>query len=282
MSCYKTILAVFRSPDDADCLCRLACDIANRWQAHLAGFYARPGLAVHTGLRGPDLDEWLGQKRRRIEQYNSLIRTAVEQSALSSGNNWDWREMEDPTEPSGDTAAEFARCADLVIIGRLERGSSLVDPDMTLEQLMFETGRPLLVVPPNCKARQVGRRIVVAWNGTRQASRAAFDALPLLASHENEAIRLVCPPTPEHGPNQIAQGAELAETLARHDVKLEVKALPGRHSDAGAEIMAECEEFGADLLVMGAYGHSRLREYVFGGTTETILSGSTIPVLISH
>ncbi len=282
MSGYKTILTVFRSPDDADCQCRLACDIANRWQAHLLGFHAKPGLAVHTGLRGPDLDEWLDQKRQRIERCNSLIRTSVEQSATSSGLNWDWREVEGRLEPTGYAAAELARCADIVIIDRLERGSSLVDPDMTLEQLMFGTGRPLLIVPPNCEARQVGRRIVVAWNGTRQASRAAFDALPLLASHENEAIRLVCPSPLEHGLNQIAIGAELAAALARHNVKLEVKTLPGRHSDAGAEIMAECEEFGADLLVMGAYGHSRLREYVFGGTTETILNASTIPVLISH
>jgi nucleotide-binding universal stress UspA family protein len=282
MSAYKTILIVFRSPDDAQCLCSLASDIATRWQSHIVGLYARPALSVHIGLRGKELQEWLADKRKLIDQYNTAIKKSFDNAAGSTDLNWEWRELADHMEPSGDAALEMALCSDLTIIDRLERGSSLVDPDVTLEQLVFGSGRPVLIVPPGCKHQQLGRRMIVAWNGTRESSRAAFDALPLITSDATQAARLVCPPAPERGPRQLPLGAEFAESLARHEIELEVKALPGRHSNAGPEILAECEEFGADLVVMGAYGHSRLREYVFGGTTETILNDCTLPMLISH
>ena len=282
MSGYKSMLTVFRSPDDAAAVCRLATGIATNWDSHLVGFHARPGLAINTGLRGPELDRWLDDKRRAIEHCNALIRAAVEQSAVSSGRQWDWREMTMPAEPAGDTAVALARCCDLVVIDRLKRQASLIDPDMTLEQLIFESGRPVLMVPTGCRSSQLGQRIVVAWNGTCEACRAVYDALPLLAHEGVEEIRLVCPPAPDHGPRHLPPGVDLAAALARHGIDLEVAALPGRHANAGPEIMAQCEEFGADLLVMGGYGHSRLREYVFGGTTETIMNESQIPVLISR
>ena len=282
MDSYKTILIVFRSPDQAERLCLIADGLASMRQSHVLGFHARPGISVNVGLRGNELREWLDEKRKLIVQQEDNIKAIFEHYASSSGQNWQWRTIDPDLMPGGDTSLELARCSDLVLINRLKHGSTLMDPDMTLEQLIFETGRPVIVVPQNFSGQKIGQRIVVAWNGTREASRAAFDALPLVSNTSADGVRLVCPPIPENSSRQLPQGAALAEALARHGVAPEIKPLPGRHSDAGAEILAECEEFDADLLVMGAYGHSRLREYVFGGTTETILNDASIPVLLSR
>lgn len=282
MTGYKTILIVFRSSEDAEHLCRLASNLADNWQSHVVGFHARPGVSVNVGLRGDALWEWLEKKHKSIDEQDAGMKAVFENYASSAGQSWEWRHVNADQMPSDDMALDVAKCADIVLINRLQRGSSVTDPDMTLEQLMFESGRPLMVVPGNYRGKQSGQRIVIAWNGTREATRAAFDALPLLANASPDSVRVVCPPVPDEGPRQLPQGAALAETLARHGIEPEVNSLPGRHRDAGVEILAQCEEFGADLLVMGAYGHSRLREYVFGGTTETVLNDSPIPVLISR
>ena len=282
MDNYKTILIVFRSPQQAESLCMLAQGLADNGQSHVLGFHARPGVSVNVGLRGSELKEWLDAKRRFIDEQEASTKAVFEHYASQSGQNWQWRTIDADLMPDGGTTLDIARCADITLINRLEHGSTLMAPDMTLEQLMFETGRPVIVVPQDYQGRETGQRIVVAWNGTREASRAAFDALPLLSNTSSDCVRLVCPPVPENSPRQLPQGADLAEALARHGVEPEIKPLPGRHADAGAEILAECEEFGADLLVMGAYGHSRLREYVFGGATETILNDASLPVLLSR
>lgn len=282
MDSYKTILIVFRTPEQAEQLCRLADAMAGTWQSHVVGYHARPGVSVNVGLRGNELKQWLDEKRKSIDEQEIKIKTAFEHHASLSGQNWQWRSLDADLANGGDTALDLARCSDLVLINRLQQGSTLMDPDMTLEQLMFETGRPVIIVPKDYAGEKTGQRIVVAWNDTREASRAAFDALPLISANSPECVRLVCPPVPEGSARQVPRGASLAEAIARHGVEPEVKPLPGRHADAGAEILAECEEFGADLLVMGAYGHSRLREYVFGGTTETILNQASIPVMVSR
>ncbi len=282
MTGYKTILIVFRSPKEAEALCLLAGNLAGIWQSHVLGFHARPGVSVTVGLRGDALRQWLDEKRKSIDEHEADTKAIFKRFASTPGQSWEWRRVDASQMPSGDMALDLARCADLVLINRLQSGSSLTDPDMTLEQLMFESGRPVLVVPHGYDGRNTVERIVVAWNGTPEATRAAFDSLPLLTNVSADSVRLVCPPVPDKSPPQLPRGADFAEALARHGIQPEVRALPGRHSDAGTEILAQCEEFRADLLVMGAYGHSRLREYVFGGTTETILNDSRIPVLISR
>jgi nucleotide-binding universal stress UspA family protein len=279
---YKTILIVFRSPDQAERLCLLADGLASIRQSHVLGFHARPGVSVNVGLRGSELGDWLDKKRKFIDEQEADTKAIFKHYASLSGQNWQWRSVDADLMPGGDTALDLARCADLVLINRLQHGSTLMYPDMTLEQLMFETGRPVIIVPKDYTGQNTGQRIVIAWNGTRESTRAAFDALPLVSNASAGCVRVVCPPLPENSPRQLPHGADLAEALARHGIEPEIKTLPGRHTDAGAEILAECEEFGADLLVIGAYGHSRLREYVFGGTTETILSDASIPVLMSR
>ena len=282
MTGYKTILVVFRSPEEAEHLCLLAGNLAGIWQSHVLGFHARPGVSVNVGLRGDALRQWLDAKRKSIDEREAATKAVFERYSSSPGQGWEWREIDADFMPSGDMALDLARCADLVLISRLERGSSITDPDMTLEQLMFDSGRPVLVVPKDYRGRHTGQRIVIAWNGTLEASRAVFDSLPLLLAASGGNIRIICPPAPDKGPSQLPQGTDLAAALARHGIETVVGPLPDHLFDAGSDILAQCTEFDADLLVMGAYGHSRVREYVFGGTTETVLNDARIPILISR
>jgi nucleotide-binding universal stress UspA family protein len=183
---------------------------------------------------------------------------------------WEWRTL--PGQPHQVLAAAGAG-ADLIVMGQDER-----DPDSSLmATVALTSGRPVLGVPSSGALPTCGRRILLAWNGTREATRAAHDALPLLRAAE-QVILFAAAPEGEHG----ATTMDAAAHFAAHGCKIDVRraSLDGR--DAGATIITAAAETGADLIVMGAYGHSRLREWVFGGATRTILQSMTVPVLMSH
>jgi len=122
----------------------------------------------------------------------------------------------------------------------------------------------------------------VAWNGTRESARAAFDALPLLAKAKSVKLLWINPSTENGGNGNGMPGSELATALSRHGVKVEAGHSAVRDVGVGDELLSRAADQGTDLLVMGAYGHSRVREYVFGGATRHILQHMTVPVLFSH
>jgi nucleotide-binding universal stress UspA family protein len=183
---------------------------------------------------------------------------------------WEWRTLQGQPH---QVLAAASTGADLIVMGQDER-----DPDSSLMATVALTaGRPVLGVPSSGALPTCGTRILVAWNGTREATRAAHDALPLLQTAE-QVILFAATSDGEHG----ATTMDAAAHFAAHGCKIDVRraSLDGR--DAGAAIMNAAAEAGADLIVMGAYGHSRLREWVFGGATRTILQSMTVPVLMSH
>lgn len=149
------------------------------------------------------------------------------------------------------------------------------------ERIIIESGRPVLMIPNAGRYPKIGERINVAWNSRREASRAVFDALPLLTAAQRVRIVWVNP----QGEKEIAgdlPGAEIAATLARHGVKCEVAPTTSSDIGVGDVILSGLSDDSADLLVMGAWGHSRMRELVFGGATRHILEHMTVPVLMSH
>jgi nucleotide-binding universal stress UspA family protein len=125
----------------------------------------------------------------------------------------------------------------------------------------------------------VGERVLVAWNGTRESTRAVHDALPMLVRAHSVAVMEVNP-KPDETP-RIA-GADMATHLARHGVRAEVSSIVADEIDVGDAILSRGADLGADLVVMGAYGHSRLREFAFGGVTRHVFKHMTVPVLMSH
>jgi nucleotide-binding universal stress UspA family protein len=173
-----------------------------------------------------------------------------------------------------------ARYADLLVLGQAdpedhEEGGLLLDLP---EQVLMHGGRPVLLVPRSGSFTPPARHALVAWNGSREAARAVSAALPLLQQVGQVTLAVLGASQGDHGEEP---GADIALYLARHDIKVDVLVQP-RPADAGKAILALASELGADLLVMGAYGHSRWREMVLGGATRGVLAQATLPVLLMH
>lgn len=176
---------------------------------------------------------------------------------------------------------ELARCHDLAIVGQHERqgGDPIVPPDLAVQMLMG-AGRPLIVVPWAGRFDRLPRTVVVAWSGTRESARALADALPLLA--QASTVHLV---GLEHAGSAATADTHRLDAaqqwLARHDI--EARAHRERvEIGFGEAVLSRASELGAELIVMGGYGHSRAAEFVLGGMTRTLLTSMTVPVLMSH
>jgi nucleotide-binding universal stress UspA family protein len=174
------------------------------------------------------------------------------------------------------------RCADLIVAGQddPEDPESYVG-DFFPENLVLSSGRPVLLVPNATNARSTGERVLIAWDGGREATRAIHDSLPFLRGAKSATVLTV---NGEHqGERARIPGADIATVLARHGVRVEVADIEtGPGAAVGEVLLSQVADSGADLLVMGGYGHARWRELVMGGATRTILRSMTVPVLMSH
>jgi nucleotide-binding universal stress UspA family protein len=182
------------------------------------------------------------------------------------------------TAGAGEQFGRVARRFDLAIVGQAEPETSTID-DIIAETTLFESGRPMIMVPYIQKAPLKLDNVMVCWDGSRQAARAIGDAMPLLAKSGRVEIVIV---TNEKGKQDEIEGADIGEHLARHNLKVEVNRISGGGIDVADALLSHVADSGADFMVMGGYGHSRLREFVLGGVTHTIFRSMTVPVLLSH
>ena len=173
-----------------------------------------------------------------------------------------------------------AHYADLAVVARPEPGSPTAGPPGLVESLVLTSGRPIIMLPPGNTVFRV-RRILVGWNARREAIRAVADALPLLVKAALVELLVI---DHERHPADYGQepGADIARHLARHGVRVEVRRLSSGGEDVGNLLLSEAAAFGADLVVMGAYGHSHLSEWVFGSVTRAVLHEAGLPVLMSR
>jgi nucleotide-binding universal stress UspA family protein len=180
-----------------------------------------------------------------------------------------------------DELAVNARYADLLVVGQSDRKNVSPIPGNLPESVALTTGRPVLVVPRVGAAKPPGDMVMLCWNASRESARAAVDALPFLKAAKEVMVLIVDPHTTAngHGPEP---GAEVGTWLSRHGVKVIVQCDIAPDTDVGNVILSRAMDHGVDLIVMGVYGHSRLREMVLGGVSRTLLSSMTVPVLMSH
>jgi nucleotide-binding universal stress UspA family protein len=278
---YKSVLTVLDDSRHGPGVVSVATDLARRFDAHLVGLHA-----VYSATESHELqDPWLAA---RIEKYVAKLdeqarrcETSFKQLTQSElGTKAEFRRAE---QESLAAITVQARYADLVVIGQRDPEEVATGlPASIVERCVLGTGRPVLVVPyfshsfPN-----LGRHVLLAWNGTRESVRAVRDALPILCAADNVVIMAVNPSTARTGHGEIP-GADLALYLARHGVKAEVKPEIASSISVGDELLARASDLGSDLLVMGAYGHSRLQELVMGGVTQSMMQQMTLPVFMSH
>ena len=274
---YKTVLVHVDSGKYCPARLDMAIHLARRFDAHLVGLHALTAVrlpAYAIAEAGATLLE--AQKtvaREQVSRAESLFSKTIGGSGLTST---EWRVSSDDAV---DATILHARYADVVVLGQpRERDGSGVESDFA-ERVILGGGRPVLMVPYAGKFEGVGKRILVAWDTGREATRALTDAIPLLREAEQVHVVVFNPEGAVHG---VVPGADIGLYLARHGVPVEVAYHRADDIDVGNQLLSRVADLGIDLIVMGAYGHSRLRELVMGGATRTILESMTAPVLLSH
>src|ERR1051326_2898562 len=185
-----------------------------------------------------------------------------------------------PTSLAGaaDLFGQVARRFDLAVVQQAEP-DSVAPQGLIIEAALFESGRPLLVVPYIQKAGLELDRVLVCWDASRNAARALADAMPFL--ERSKAIDVIVVATERPKSDEIP-GADIAHHLARHELKVELKRIVTGGTDVASTILSYAADSGADFVVMGGYGHSRLREFILGGATRGMLSAMTVPTLMAH
>jgi nucleotide-binding universal stress UspA family protein len=254
----------------------VAASLADAHDAHLVALHvtAPPFVPVDIGGGVPaDLVRW--QERFANEQAEKAHKD-VEAAQRRSGCTFEWRVVTGDVTP---TALLHCRYADIAVVGQTgaEGDDTGASEDMP-ETIALGSGRPVLIVPRAGDFQTIGERVLVAWSATRESTRALHDAMPILELAKSVTVMEV---NPRRDPRHIA-GADIAAHLARHGVKVEVSSITAGDIEVGDAILSRAADLGSDLLVMGAYGHSRLREFTFGGVTRHILQHMTLPVLMSH
>ena len=179
---------------------------------------------------------------------------------------------------AGDHFARMARRFDLAIVGQAEPEISSME-QIIGETTLFESGRPMIMVPYIQKAPFKTDNVMICWDGSRTAARAVADAIPIIRKSGRVEIVIV---TNERGKEDEIEGADIGQHLARHGLKVDVHRIPGGNIDIADALLSHAADSSADLMVMGGYGHSRLREFVLGGVTRSIFESMTVPVLLSH
>ncbi len=276
---YKNLLV--HLDDRKACAGRVAAAIglAQAHSAHLTGLYVAADLALPGGLRAEVPAEFLHTLREQQEAAMEAAKQDFEAMVRKAGLSVDCRTAHAPAGRIAGIVAGHARYADLVLLGQPEADARGEYATSGAEDVVMASGRPALIVPYIGARKTIGRRPMIAWDGGREAARAVNDAMPILEQAEAVSVIAVNPKDGNHGQEP---GADIALHLARHGMKVEIQHLKVRDISVADTILSRIADQDADLLVMGAYGHSRVREWIMGGTTRQIFTQMTVPVLMSH
>ncbi|MDJ0610304.1 MAG: universal stress protein [Kiloniellales bacterium] len=290
-----TVLALLDGDPGCESALGTGLDLAERHGAYIEALHVRPGSEemipiIADGLSAQAMEQIISSTERAVEDrakharslFDSLTKKrkvpVVQPDAAVNGSRFAaaWHEI---TGHPQTLAAHRARLFDLIITRR-PVADDTASAWTNLESVLFDSGRPVIVAPPNGPpegaAAAPGRHIAIAWNDTRESARSAWAAEPFLSSADVVTLISI---TDRDG---NANPAELAKTLRHRKVDAQVVTLAARDRAVGELLLEQASDLGADLLVMGAYGHSRLREFAFGGATRSALRDATIPVLMTH
>jgi nucleotide-binding universal stress UspA family protein len=274
----KDIVVNLSVGEKASPACDYAVSVAAAFDAHLAGiaFLYDPIVPVSGAGYIPadviEAQERDNEKAARaaLDRFNTACsRAGVSAEPLTLSASF------------GGVGEQFSRIArrfDLSIVGQAEPESSAVE-EIIAESALFESGRPVIIVPYIQKAPLKLDNVMVCWDGSRAAARAIADSMPLLAKSGRVEVVIV---TNERGKQDEIEGADIGGHLARHGLNIDVKRTALGDIDVADVLLSHAADAGSDFIVMGGYGHSRLREFVLGGVTRSIFRSMTAPVLMSH
>ena len=277
----KTILVPTEPHEAMPSVLATAALVQARFESYVEGFALRPAVPDYVPIDMVSGLAWHVDERAdesAMRDSHELFRAFMDGRGLASvapgatGPGYGWHSR----TPAGDAfVASHGRVFDLVVLGRPISGKAV--PSMaTLEAVLFETGRPMLIAPP-IPPTLLGDTVVIAWNASTETARSVAFATPFLR-RAKRVIVLSVEGWSVPGPS----GAELADMLRRNGIETETATARPNRRPNGEVILAECGRLGADLLVKGAYTQSRLRQLIFGGATTHILAAATLPVLMAN
>ncbi len=257
----------------------VAIKLAADNDAHLTGLYVMTRPHVPQFIQAHIGDEVLATQRETILAGAKHAEEIFVEAAERSGVKYEWRAIEDDLF---EGIRLHTRYADLAILGQYDSEISIGEgADSLVDRLVLSAGRPILVIPYVGSYPTVGSRAMVAWDGGRLAARAVNDAIPLMQNAKLVEVLAINPKDIE-GQHGDVPGADICLHLARHGIKADAEHIISPDVDPGNLLLSRAADQGIDLIVMGAYGHRRLRELVLGGVTHHILKHMTVPILMAH
>jgi nucleotide-binding universal stress UspA family protein len=274
---FKTMLVHVDTGRSAPTRLKLSAELAARSAAHVTGLYVRrPFQAPAFSDAGPAMDSLYRTYENAAKADEALATAAFRDLIGGTSLSSEWRVVDGLAE---EVVAAHARYADLVIVGQSEpdAAATTTPPDLA-ETVALASERPVLIVPHIGVTKPPGKTVMLCWNGTREAARAATGALPILKQADKVIILLIDP----RNDGDEQPGASISRWLGRHGVKAVVQRDTAAESSVGGVILSRAADQDADLIVMGLYGHSRMREWVLGGASRTLLASMTVPLLVAH
>jgi nucleotide-binding universal stress UspA family protein len=263
---------------DLDSTAQFAISIAAKFEAHIAGIaFAYDPVITPTVLDGLSAT-WVEAQRTENRDSAQKAVDRFEAAAKREGLSAEHRIIQSSLGGAANLFGRIARRFDLAVVGQTDPERALPD-DLLIEAALFESGRPVVVVPYIQKDDLKLDHVLVCWDGSRNAARAIADSLPFLMRGKKVEIIIVGRGS---GKTDELPGADLGEHLARHGLNVDVKLLVAADMHVSNVILSYAADCAADFIVMGGYGHSRLREFVLGGATRGILQSMTVPVLMAH
>ncbi|MFZ5677563.1 MAG: universal stress protein [Pseudomonadota bacterium] len=278
---YRTILVNLNETANIEAILASAAGLATEFEAQLTGLYVIPAVRIYPSAVYEPIPDMFEAHREYFDRREAKIRAAFSKALSAAGIGNDLRIERSASPLICDAVIDRGRACDLVMVSQTESMSKAgVELDF-VPRVLVAAGRPVIVVPFDLPMQPASATVVIGWNGSREAARAAFDSLPILRRAREVYIIRVDPPS-DPGPDSSLAGEDIAASLRRHGVNALLSPLITRGQDAGEALLDKAKELGAGLLVIGAYGHSRLHELVLGGVTRTVLRKMTCPVLLSH
>ena len=263
---------------DKDTAGPYAVSIAEAFGAHVAGIAFSYEPVIPPTILGSIPASMIEAQRAENDSAASSALAKFDEGARRAGVSFEQRALSASLAGAADSFGEIARRFDLAVVGQAEPDKAAPE-ELIVEGVLFSSGRPVVVVPYIQKDGLKLDRVMVCWDASRNAARAIADAMPLLS--RAKAIEVVIVASERQKSDEIP-GADIGQHLARHGLKVEVKRIVATDTDVASTILSHAADSAADFLVMGGYGHSRLREFILGGATRGILSSMTLPTLMSH
>jgi nucleotide-binding universal stress UspA family protein len=263
---------------DKDPAGTFAISIAEKFDAHVLGVAFAYEPVIPGSVMGGIPPEFIETQRAESEKSARAAIARFEEAAKKAGVSSETRVLSASVSSASDQLGRIGRRFDLIVVGQPTREQPMPD-EVIDEGVLFESGRPVIFVPYIQKAGVKLDNVMVCWDGGRAATRAIGDSLPFLTKAKQVEVVVVGSKPPK---SDEISGADIGQHLARHGLKVEVKRITSPDIDVGSTILSHAADSSADLIVMGGYGHSRLREFILGGATRGLLESMTVPVLMSH